>query len=125
MLRCLCCKRQITEHTLGITHSLTQATYLPSHLWKSSHATCPMNGISRCVCGSMPPGITNLPVASTTFVEMEGACTNPYRINTNENNMGFLKQGKKEGKQKGGYCSHNSARTYKKHAIPRGQAPPP
>jgi hypothetical protein len=45
-----------------------------SHLKKSSHVTCPMKGISRCVCGSMPPGITYLPPASTTLAP-HGACT--------------------------------------------------
>ena len=32
---------------------------------KSSDAVVPMNGSSMCVCGSMPPGITNCPPAST------------------------------------------------------------
>ena len=33
---------------------------------KSSHATVPMKGISMWVCGSMPPGRTKAPPASTT-----------------------------------------------------------
>ena len=33
---------------------------------KSSLATVPMNGSCMCVCGSMPPGITYWPPASTT-----------------------------------------------------------
>src|SRR5689334_20425112 len=33
---------------------------------KSSLATVPMNGSCMCVCGSMPPGITYSPPASTT-----------------------------------------------------------
>ena len=31
---------------------------------KSSAEVVPPNGMSRCVCTSMPPGITSLPVAS-------------------------------------------------------------
>ena len=33
---------------------------------KSSQLTVPPNGISMCVCGSIAPGITYLPVASIT-----------------------------------------------------------
>ena len=33
---------------------------------KSSLATVPMKGSSMCVCGSMPPGMTYWPPASTT-----------------------------------------------------------
>jgi hypothetical protein len=33
---------------------------------KSSADVVPPNGMSRCVWTSMPPGITNLPVASIT-----------------------------------------------------------
>ncbi len=35
-------------------------------LSKSSADVVPPNGMSRCVCTSMPPGITSLPEASTT-----------------------------------------------------------
>ena len=35
-------------------------------LSKSSAEVVPPNGMSRCVCTSMPPGITSLPEASTT-----------------------------------------------------------
>src|SRR5829696_8049288 len=38
---------------------------------KSSIVTVPPNGMSRCVCGSMQPGSTYLPVASITW----SACT--------------------------------------------------
>ena len=34
---------------------------------KSSQVTVPPNAISRCVCGSMAPGMTTLPVASITL----------------------------------------------------------
>ena len=34
---------------------------------KSSLAVVPMKGSSICVCGSMPPGITSMPPASTIF----------------------------------------------------------
>ena len=33
---------------------------------KSSTVTAPMKGMSRCVCGSMPPGMTSSPVALST-----------------------------------------------------------
>jgi hypothetical protein len=34
---------------------------------KSSAEVVPPNGMSRCVCTSMPPGMTNLPEASIVW----------------------------------------------------------
>ena len=39
---------------------------------KSSLATVPMKGSSIWVCGSMPPGITYMPPASTTSAPAGG-----------------------------------------------------
>ena len=40
---------------------------------KSSADVVPPNGMSRCVCTSMPPGITSLPAASRTGASIAGA----------------------------------------------------
>ena len=45
-----------------------------TRLKKSSHVTCPMKGMDRWVCGSMPPGITSLPAALSVRVPCRSAC---------------------------------------------------
>jgi hypothetical protein len=49
---------------------------------KSSCDTVPMKGISMCVCGSMPPGITRAPPASTTSTPTGASSPSPTALIT-------------------------------------------
>src|SRR6202167_5706164 len=53
----------MAKSTVGVVAAMAAARVPVS---KSSLEVVPPNGMSRCVCASMPPGSSSMPVASTT-----------------------------------------------------------